>query len=81
MMFQQANSPPTYPTTLTRNLIFKTPSMCLNAMPQTRIFPRKPQNSKMIQFDIIMVKAFQCTDWQARERERERAGTVTTFTV
>lgn len=31
-MFQQANSPPTYPSTLTRNLIFKTPSMYLNAM-------------------------------------------------
>jgi len=79
MMFQEANSPPTYPSTLTRNLIFKTPSMCLSAMPQTCIFPRKPQNSKMIQSDIIMVKAFQCADWQARERER--AGTVTTFTM
>jgi hypothetical protein len=32
MMFQQTNSPPTYPSTLTKNLIFKTPSMCLNAM-------------------------------------------------
>lgn len=62
---------------LDKKFDFQNPKYVSECNAPASIFPRKPQNSKMIQSDIITVKAFQCADWQARERTR----TVTTFTV